>query len=162
MTSTNQGWEKVSTADHVDNANKCNDDVDTNVPDLPRAITSIQVQVIAPASLPEGYEFDACIGPNQIMKVKVPKGGVEEGQGFTVSVDTMETVNIADPLAADTTSDRSSIPVGHWRDDICDCFRYGIFHAHCACSAFCTLSKSMHTMHIYTCFYIKCMFQLLT
>jgi len=46
--------------------------------------TSVPVmQVVAPATLPEGYEFDAAVGERTI-KVRVPPGGVEEGQRFEV------------------------------------------------------------------------------
>ena len=35
-----------------------------------------------------------------------------------------------------------NVPVGHWKDGLCDCFTYGPFHNHCCISCFCPLSKS--------------------
>jgi hypothetical protein len=46
---------------------------------MPKATATTMIQVVAPATLPEGYEFDAAVGNNTI-KVKVPPGGVEAGQ----------------------------------------------------------------------------------
>ena len=46
-----------------------------------------------------------------------PPGGVEEGQSFTV------------PWYPPSALSKSG-PVGAWKDDICSCFAYGIFHPH--------------------------------
>jgi len=93
---------------------------------------SMVVHVVAPASLPEGYVFDASIGDGRTIKVTVPPGGIEEGQTFEVpmprEVQSMVTGEI-------------SIPVGHWRDGLFNCFGYGVCHPHCWTGCFCHLRK---------------------
>ena len=36
-----------------------------------------------------------------------------------------------------------NVPVGHWKDGLCDCFTYGPFHNHCCISCFCPLRVSL-------------------
>jgi len=69
----------------------------------------------------QGYTFDAETNGHSF-KVTVPIGGVEEGQRFSV------------PFPA-TSNDfsgqavpRASVPVGHWKDGLCDCCRLGCVH----------------------------------
>ena len=79
------------------------------------------LEVVAPATLPENYAFDAEVN-GHAFTVKVPVGGVEEGQRFSV------------PFPANSNGysgsaiPRVSVPVGHWKDGFCDCCRLGIIH----------------------------------
>lgn len=82
---------------------------------IPSATATPIAQVIAPATLPEGYSFEAEIG-GKVVSVVVPPGGVEEGQTFTA------------PLNEDTRARPNSIPVGAWRDGICDFCKFGCCH----------------------------------
>lgn len=68
--------------------------------------------------LMEGYELDAQVG-DRVMKLTIPPGGVEKGQKFKVSMN------------QETATDKSKVPVGHWKDALCDCCRYGLLHATC-------------------------------
>ena len=51
----------------------------------PSSMQTTTVRVVAPMALPEGFVFDAMIG-GQKHSVKVPKGGVEQGQEFPISI----------------------------------------------------------------------------
>uniref|UniRef100_A0A7S0KAE7 Uncharacterized protein n=2 Tax=Leptocylindrus aporus TaxID=1398097 RepID=A0A7S0KAE7_9STRA len=85
------------------------------------------VEVAAPSNLPEGYVFDVKVG-GRIIQATVPLGGVEAGQKFSV------------PLGEDTilpASQRGNIPVGRWRDGLCECFKHGICHAWCCLNCWC-------------------------
>jgi hypothetical protein len=88
------------------------------------------MQVTAPANLPEGYEFTVMLGSLKF-PVKVPPGGVEEGQVFTVPIPTTGIPQIH----------TTSIPVGAWRDDLDGCFNYGACHPHCWTACACSLCK---------------------
>lgn len=94
-------------------------------------------QVIAPATLPEGYELPVHVGSSKF-NIQIPMGGVEEGQVFNVAIpqDGMDTT-----LPSSTTSMTSVPPVGAWRDNMCDCFKHGFGHSHCVTSWFCPLCK---------------------
>eukprot|EP00542_Grammatophora_oceanica_P009398 CAMPEP_0194027554 /NCGR_PEP_ID=MMETSP0009_2-20130614/1695_1 /TAXON_ID=210454 /ORGANISM="Grammatophora oceanica, Strain CCMP 410" /LENGTH=343 /DNA_ID=CAMNT_0038666667 /DNA_START=12 /DNA_END=1044 /DNA_ORIENTATION=- len=83
------------------------------------------VEVVAPMDLQEGYELQVDVnGRNQ--SVKVPPGGVKEGQSFQ-----------AVPYASTTTAVTSTkgvphyIPTGKWRDGLCSCCTFGPCHAMC-------------------------------
>jgi Cys-rich protein (TIGR01571 family) len=84
------------------------------------------VEVVAPATLPEGYTFEAQ-ADGQPFTVTVPMGGVEEGLKFQVPVPSGSRV-----LPASS----SSVPVGHWKDDLCACCGLGCFHPS-LCMAYC-------------------------
>jgi len=88
--------------------------------------------VEAPATLPEGYSFEAQFN-GQTFGVAVPAGGVKAGQKFIVPY----------PSATEGSSDlalpRSSVPVGHWKDALCDCCRFGCCHPACCNAYFCQL-----------------------
>lgn len=87
------------------------------------------MEVISPATLSEGYVFEAQVG-DQTFSVTVPPGGVEGGQKFLV------------PLPdAISSVPKLNIPVGHWKDGICNCFAYGPCHNHCLMAAICPLSE---------------------
>lgn len=85
------------------------------------------VEVTAPSSLPEGYEFTVTAG-NVTFPVKVPPGGVEEGQTFSVPMP-----------AASNANAGTSIPVGHWRDGLDGLFNYGLTHPHCITACCCSI-----------------------
>jgi len=100
------------------------------------------LHVIAPATLPEGYVFEAVTmipqgvyGENHnttvmTTKVTVPPGGVEEGQSFEVPFP--RHVLEQAPFTCEQRKRRKrttqQIPVGHWRDGPLDVFEYGVFH----------------------------------
>jgi len=97
-------------------------------------VATAMMEVISPATLSEGYEFETIApGSGNIMKVTVPKGGVEKGQRFYIPVPTnaLPSNNIPNYTggAAASSSDQVSIPVGHWRDGILDCFKHGVLHS---------------------------------
>mmetsp|Transcript_15776 Transcript_15776/g.23901 ORF Transcript_15776/g.23901 Transcript_15776/m.23901 type:complete len:278 (+) Transcript_15776:107-940(+) len=81
------------------------------------------VQVIAPADLREGYQFEAEANGRKFMVV-VPPGGVKEGQQFTVK----------SPMHPPPKNDR---PTGSWKDGILACFKHGCCHSHLCLSCCC-------------------------
>jgi Cys-rich protein (TIGR01571 family) len=78
----------------------------------PRDMELPMVDVVAPADLPGGYQFEAEIG-NKYFLATVPAGGVRKGQTFSCHMREMK---------------ESDIPLGRWRDGLFDCFRYGFTH----------------------------------
>ena len=94
-----------------------------NEDDLP-----IMVHVTAPATLAEGYTFEANVNndPNKVFNCTVPEGGVREGQIFMA------------PLPRDYNGPRLRAPTGKWKDGIFDVFNAGVCHASLCCSLFCT------------------------
>jgi Cys-rich protein (TIGR01571 family) len=113
---------------------------------IPAATGQALLSVVAPATLPEGYTMDVQVGGRgQLYTVKVPPGGVEEGQSFEVNIEGRATSS--NNLALGTVEDlnravavpRVSVPVGAWRDGLCDCCRFGCCHpvfwnAFCCCA----------------------------
>lgn len=81
------------------------------------------IEVVAPATLMEGYELETKVG-DQIIKVKVPAGGVAKGQKFTAPMPT----NLAPTISG---KKRYQVPIGSWKDGLCDCCQYGCGHATC-------------------------------
>lgn len=94
------------------------------------ALGQTLVEVVAPASLPEGYEFQVVVG-NLQFPVQVPPGGIEEGQKFSVPV----------PAHHHSTTSSLSVPVGHWRDGLNGIFNYGACHPHCWTACCCAICK---------------------
>lgn len=102
------------------------------------------LEVVSPSSLPEGYTFDAETNGHSF-KVTVPIGGVEEGQRFSV------------PFPA-TSNDfsgqavpRASVPVGHWKDGLCDCCRLGCVHPviwNACCCPLILVGQVMHRLKL--------------
>lgn len=88
------------------------------------------VEVIAPATLSEGYQFEAQLGERTI-QVTVPQGGVEGGQKFMVP--------LQESPQASILSHKVNIPVGHWRDGLCNCCAYGPCHNHFIMACLCPL-----------------------
>jgi len=81
------------------------------------------VNVIAPASLPEGYTFEAQIG-ERTFTATVPAGGVKEGQSFLTVL----------PPEGNTL--RSNKVTGRWKDSLCDFCSFGCCHPHLCCAIF--------------------------
>lgn len=73
-----------------------------------------KVWVIAPANLPGGYRFEAQLDDRKFLAT-VPPGGVVKGQTFLTEYRDLDRIVM-------------SVPVGKWRDGICDCFAAGICH----------------------------------
>jgi hypothetical protein len=97
------------------------------------------VEVVAPATLMEGYHLDTQIG-DQVVQVTIPPGGVEKGQKFLV------------PLPQGTSSaahdlSPSRAPVGHWKDDLFDCCRLGPCHSTVWIAYFCPAMAAGQVIH---------------
>lgn len=97
------------------------------LPEVPDAVPLIEI--IAPATLPEDYEFPVTMNHQRYL-VKVPMGGVEAGQKFSVPMTQM--------MVQQATT---SVPVGHWRDGLMDLFKHGIWHPHWITATACSLRK---------------------
>lgn len=102
---------------------------------IPAAAGQAVLSVVAPATLPEGYTIDVQVGGRgQLYTVKVPPGGVEEGQTFEVKIEGRATSSNNAALLTQEDWNRAvalprvSIPVGSWRDGLCDCCRFGCCH----------------------------------
>eukprot|EP00584_Thalassiosira_punctigera_P006352 CAMPEP_0172531078 /NCGR_PEP_ID=MMETSP1067-20121228/4619_1 /TAXON_ID=265564 ORGANISM="Thalassiosira punctigera, Strain Tpunct2005C2" /NCGR_SAMPLE_ID=MMETSP1067 /ASSEMBLY_ACC=CAM_ASM_000444 /LENGTH=194 /DNA_ID=CAMNT_0013315407 /DNA_START=33 /DNA_END=614 /DNA_ORIENTATION=+ len=108
--------------------------------DKPSPEAQPYLEVAAPATLPEGYTFEANAN-GQNFTVKVPVGGVEEGQTFSVPF----------PAGANGYSGaaipRASVPVGDWKDGLCDCCRHGLIHPVIWNAWCCPLVLSGQVMH---------------
>eukprot|EP01082_Thalassiosira_pseudonana_P012367 g11283.t1 g11283 contig5:520994-523971(-) len=106
------------------------------------------VQVIAPATLIAGYTFDAMYD-GATFTVTVPDGGVVKGQRFIVpfspppmavavgvptdggSIESGGPGGAAPTFAAKgNRSSSEGIPTGVWRDNLCDCCKFGPCHPH--------------------------------
>jgi hypothetical protein len=82
------------------------------------------VQVVAPATLPEGYELETEVvsfmgQQRQTIKVKVPVGGVEQGQSFFAPITIVGSVT-PDVRTLDTGAVRDhrvEIPTARWVTD---------------------------------------------
>ena len=96
--------------------------------DLPLA------KVVAPADLPEGYAFEARVGHKRFMAT-VPVGGVTKGETFFTYVRKLDKVEV-------------SVPVGEWRDDLCDCCAFGPFHPLFLNACFCPHGKFIIFLNI--------------
>lgn len=83
------------------------------------------VDVVAPADLPAGYHFEAEIEGQRFLAT-VPSGGVQQGETFTCYMRELDSVAI-------------DIPVGYWKDGLCDIFSHGCCHPVVGHSLFCPL-----------------------
>jgi Cys-rich protein (TIGR01571 family) len=72
------------------------------------------VDVVAPADLPAGYNFEAEIEGQRFLAT-VPPGGVRQGETFTCYMRELNSVSI-------------DIPVGYWKDDLSNVCKYGWCH----------------------------------
>jgi hypothetical protein len=86
------------------------------------------VDVVAPATLPGGYKFEAEVDGHRFLAT-VPQGGVEQGETFSCEMRDLDTLYVEE------------IPVGGWRDRLCDCFTHGVCHPVIWTSFFCPLCK---------------------
>lgn len=91
----------------------------------------VKVHVLAPADLPEGYTFEACVNgdPDRTFTAEVPEGGVKEGQTFLAA------------LPENYPGERLDIPTGHWKDGLFGCCNYGVCSASLWCAICCPQSK---------------------
>ena len=85
------------------------------------------VDVVAPADLPGGYNFEAEIEGRRFLAT-VPAGGVQKGETFSCYMRDLDQVG-------------SDIPVGRWRDGVFDCFSLGLCHPVICNALFCPLGK---------------------
>lgn len=96
----------------------------------------VMVHVVAPATLPEGYTFEAQIGGNvkRTFKVEVPPGGVKEGETFLA------------PLPDNFDGPRLQAPTGQWKDGLFDFCSLGPLHSHLWCAICCSQIAMAHVM----------------
>lgn len=105
-----------------------------------QATTAIpMIEVVAPATLSEGYKFDAQLG-DKSFQVMVPPGGVEAGQKFMVPMP-------SESLTESMMIPKIKVPVGHWKDGLFGCCAYGPFHNHCLMAAFCPMIAVGQVIH---------------
>jgi Cys-rich protein (TIGR01571 family) len=124
---TLQGSFTIEDADHP-----LQESLVTNPASIPAASFVPVLQIEAPATLPEGYELSVIYGENkESLKVKVPAGGIEKGQTFTVP--------FPEQLTHATSMMNVSIPVGSWRDGLFEFFKHGFCHPHLWTTWLCTL-----------------------
>jgi Cys-rich protein (TIGR01571 family) len=83
------------------------------------------VEVLAPADLPAGFQFEAELEGHRFLAT-VPYGGVKKGDTFSC---VMREIGPQGP----------TIPVGGWRDRLCDCTKFGICHSVNINTIFCPL-----------------------
>jgi Cys-rich protein (TIGR01571 family) len=84
-----------------------------------------KVDVVAPADLPGGYHFEAEIEGVRFLAT-VPPGGVQQGETFTCLMRELDSVAI-------------DIPVGYWKDGLCNVCELGWYHPVAWLSIFCPL-----------------------
>jgi len=90
----------------------------------PINVTSLKMaEVIAPSDLEAGYEFDA-IHDGFTFKAKVPKGGIKEGERFSV------------PYPSENLVVKEGVR-GNWKDGLFSFWRFGIFHPSFCNALFC-------------------------
>jgi len=122
----------------------CITPVDNTITCVSTVVPSIEV--VSPASLPEGYTFDAQMGETTL-SVTVPKGGIEEGQKFSVPFPDgtasgnafYNRINV--PVGHWKDEICINVPVGHWKDEICSVCRHGCCHPMYCNALFCPLSE---------------------
>jgi Cys-rich protein (TIGR01571 family) len=83
------------------------------------------VEVLAPADLPAGFQFEAELEGQRFLAT-VPYGGVKKGDTFSC-------------IMRELSPQGPSIPLGGWRDRLCDCTKFGICHAVNINTFFCPL-----------------------
>jgi len=90
---------------------------------------SEKVRVVAPATLAEGYSFEATVD-GKVFVVMVPEGGVKEGQEFEVPypVDEKLTMEESEDEVDEEGEEVSvskavedGVPRGRWRTTLCSC-----------------------------------------
>jgi len=95
---------------------------------MAKSAPPVMVHVVAPATLPAGYAFEAQIGndPEKTFAVEVPDGGVKEGETFLA------------PLPEGFDIPCIKAPTGYWKDGLFDCCKLGPCHPNLCCSLWCT------------------------
>jgi Cys-rich protein (TIGR01571 family) len=83
------------------------------------------VDVVAPADLPGGYHFEAEIEGKRFLAT-VPPGGVQQGETFTCYMRELDAAPI-------------DIPIGRWKDGLCNLFAHGLCHPALWNALFCPL-----------------------
>ena len=78
------------------------------------------VEIVAPSNMPGGYQFSVDVRGRHMI-VAVPEGGVKENDMFKAAV-------LGSDDCGDILSQGHNIPVGEWRDDVCDCCTHGCCH----------------------------------
>jgi len=100
-------------------------------------------EITAPSNLPAGYVLPVDIG-GEVCNVIVPEGGVTQGQTFNAQYTPKASEKKYSP----------EIPVGHWRDGLCDCCMYGCCHP-MLCNAYCfpivAISQVMTRLNLNPC-----------
>lgn len=91
-----------------------------------------KVRVVAPATLAEGYSFEATVD-GRVFVVMVPEGGVKEGQEFEVpypvdakltmdeSEDDEDMIDEDEEGEVSKEEDSNTVPRGQWRTTLCSC-----------------------------------------
>jgi Cys-rich protein (TIGR01571 family) len=84
------------------------------------------VNVMAPYTLPEGFQFEARIR-DEIFTATVPRGGVTQGEVFATRMGDVygDTGNAAQRTRVFKDMDA---PPSRWRDELFDCFHHGLDH----------------------------------
>lgn len=104
------------------------------------------IQVVAPATMQEGYTFETkLVKSGRIVPVTVPRGGVTKGETFEVQI----------PLCDDDRGvsnhvislPRGKIPLGHWKDGLCDCLSVGLIHPVLCNAWLCPIVLTAQVMH---------------
>lgn len=95
-----------------------------------------KVHVMAPATLPESYTFEATIieYPKLSFPVTVPPGGIQEGEIFLV------------PIPTDLDEPQIIVETGRWKDPLFACFKHGICHPSIWCALCCTQLAAAQVM----------------
>ena len=84
-----------------------------------------RVDVVSPADLPAGYHFEAEIDGRRFLAT-VPFGGVSKGETFSC-------------VMRELVPQGPSVPMGGWRDRLCDCVAFGAMHPVNINTLFCPL-----------------------
>lgn len=84
-----------------------------------------RVDVVSPADLPAGYQFEAEIDGHRFLAT-VPFGGVKRGDTFSCIMREVAPIG-------------PSVPTGVWRDRLCDCTKFGVCHPVNLHTIFCPL-----------------------
>jgi len=149
-------YEPVQTSDsNSSNHHHLQESLVGNRPNITQTVSATpQIEVEAPADLPEGYEFRVSLGGTtnngKTFVVTVPPGGVERGQKWTVPLSSSSSGNINSEdddnssfLYPQQQQQQHSvhIPVGHWRDGLFGIFNYGVCHPHAWTACCCSLCK---------------------
>ena len=84
------------------------------------AIATPMVPVVAPSNLQEGYVFTASHNGTPF-PVEVPRGGVKQGQTFSVPF-------VPSSEGTALLNSNNNLTLGWWKDGLCDCCRFGCCH----------------------------------